>query len=211
MDFARIIRSMLRQAPNIILVGEMRDLETASMGIQASLTGHLVFSTLHTNDAPSAMTRMIDLGVPGYLVASSVIAVMAQRLVRVVCTKCREPITPSDVELESAGFTPAMAEKATFMKGRGCAQCQNTGYRGRIGVYELMMMSAKVRELVFKNASDQEIRKVALSEGMNTVYGDGIAKVMRGITTISEVFRVAKKQEGDKSLVALAEAAAAAS
>ena len=210
LDFARIIRSMLRQAPNIILVGEMRDLETASMGIQASLTGHLVFSTLHTNDAPSAMTRMVDLGVPGYLVASSVIAVLAQRLVRKVCTKCAEPHTPPDHELEAAGITPAMVEQGTFMKGRGCAQCNDSGFRGRIGVYELMMMSAKVRELVFQNASDQEIRRVALSEGMNTVYGDGIEKVTRGITCISEVFRVAKKQEGDKSLEALVDKAAAA-
>ena len=210
LDFARVIRSMLRQAPNIILVGEMRDLETASMGIQASLTGHLVFSTLHTNDAPSAMTRMIDIGVPGYLVASSVIAVMAQRLVRVVCNKCAEPDRPSDAELEAAGITPEMAAQATFKKGRGCAHCNQKGFRGRIGVYELMMMTSAVRELVFRNASDQEIREVALSEGMNTVYGDGIEKVCRGITSISEVFRVAKKQEGDKSLDALAQAAAEA-
>lgn len=207
LDFARVIKAMLRQAPNIILVGEMRDLETASMGIQASLTGHLVFSTLHTNDAPSAMTRMIDIGVPGYLVASSVIAVLAQRLVRVVCKKCGEPHMPSQVELDSAGITPAMAAKATFMKGRGCPQCNQSGFRGRIGVYELMLMSSAIRELVFRNASDQDIRKVALSEGMNTVYGDGIDKVCRGITSISEVFRVAKKQEGDQSLQALVDAA----
>ena len=207
LDFARVIKAMLRQAPNIILVGEMRDLETASMGIQASLTGHLVFSTLHTNDAPSAMSRMIDIGVPGYLVASSVIAVLAQRLVRVVCKKCAEPHMPSDVELESAGITPAMAAKASFVKGRGCPQCNHSGYRGRIGVYELMLMSAAIRELVFRNAADSEIREVALREGMSTVYGDGIAKVCNGITTISEVFRVAKKQEGDKSMEALAAAA----
>lgn len=209
LDFARVIRAMLRQAPNIILVGEMRDLETASMGIQASLTGHLVFSTLHTNDAPSAMTRMIDIGVPGYLVASSVIAVMAQRLVRVVCPKCAEPHMPSDVELESAGITPEMAARATFKKGRGCNQCNNKGFRGRIGCYELMMMTSAIRELVFRNASDQEIREVALREGMNTVYGDGIDKVCRGITSISEVFRIAKKQEGDMSLAALHEKALA--
>ena len=207
LDFARVIKAMLRQAPNIILVGEMRDLETASMGIQASLTGHLVFSTLHTNDAPSAMTRMVDIGVPGYLVASSVIAVLAQRLVRTICKKCAEPHMPTDVELESAGITPAMAAKATFMKGRGCPQCNQNGFRGRIGVYELMLMTSAIRELVFQNASDQEIRQVALSEGMNTVYGDGIDKVCKGITTISEVFRVAKKQEGDQSLEALAQAA----
>ena len=210
LDFAKVIKAMLRQAPNIILVGEMRDLETAGMGIQASLTGHLVFSTLHTNDAPSAMTRMIDLGVPGYLVASSVIAVMAQRLVRVVCKKCAEPHMPSDTELESAGITPAMAAQATFMKGRGCASCNQKGFRGRIGVYELMLMNGKIRELVFRNASDQEIREAALANGMNTVYADGIYKVCKGITTISEVFRIAKRQEGDQSLEALALEAASA-
>src|SRR5205085_1738869 len=119
----RIIRSMLRQAPNIILVGEMRDKETASMGIQASLTGHLVFSTLHTNDAPSAVTRMIDMGVPGYLVSSSVIAIMAQRLVRVVCSKCKQPYTPPESALLDAGITAKMAAGATFMRGKGCGHC----------------------------------------------------------------------------------------
>ncbi len=207
LDFAKVIKAMLRQAPNIILVGEMRDLETAGMGIQASLTGHLVFSTLHTNDAPSAMTRMVDLGVPGYLVASSVIAVMAQRLVRVVCNKCAQPHTYADHELEAAGITPEMAANATFRKGAGCAHCNGKGFRGRIGVYELMLMNGAIRELVFKNASDQEIRAAALRNGMNTVYADGIEKVCRGITMISEVFRIAKKQEGDLSLKALADQA----
>lgn len=195
LDFARIIRSMLRQAPNIILVGEMRDLETAGMGIQASLTGHLVFSTLHTNDAPSAMTRMVDLGVPNYLVASSVVAVLAQRLVRVNCTKCRQPYTPSEGELDSAGITPEMAADATFMKGTGCNACNMGGYRGRIGIYELMLMTAQIRQMVFANASAVEIREVATKEGMVTLFQDGIEKVLRGITTIDEVFRVAKKTE----------------
>jgi len=207
LDFAKVIKAMLRQAPNIILVGEMRDLETAGMGIQASLTGHLVFSTLHTNDAPSAMTRMIDLGVPGYLVASSVMAVLAQRLVRVVCNKCAQPHEYAQHELDEAGITPAMAANATFKKGAGCAQCNGKGFRGRIGVYELMLMTGKIRELVFKNSSDQDIRVQALKDGMNTVYADGIEKVCRGITMISEVFRVAKKQEGDLSLQALADEA----
>src|SRR6185295_3339290 len=133
LDFSLIIRAMLRQAPNVILVGEMRDAETAQMGIQASLTGHLVFSTLHTNDAPGAITRMVDMGVPSYLVASSVMAVMAQRLVRVNCAKCKAPFTPSDAALESAGITPEMAANATFMKGKGCGHCQKSGYRGRLG------------------------------------------------------------------------------
>ena len=130
LDFARVIRAMLRQAPNIILVGEMRDLETAQMGIQASLTGHLVFSTLHTNDAPSAITRLIDMGVPAYLVASSVVAIMAQRLVRVVCQKCKQPYTPTETLLEAAGITPEMAATATFSKGRGCGNCQGPASAG---------------------------------------------------------------------------------
>ena len=133
LDFARVIRAMLRQAPNVILVGEMRDLETAQMGIQASLTGHLVFSTLHTNDAPSAITRLIDMGVPSYLVASTVVAIMAQRLVRVVCQKCKQPYMPSDAALEAAGITPEMVAKANFSKGRGCGNCQGSGFRGRLG------------------------------------------------------------------------------
>ena len=188
---------MLRQAPNIILVGEMRDMETASMGIQASLTGHLVFSTLHTNDAPSAMTRMVDMGVPNYLVASSVIAVLAQRLVRVVCVKCKETYTPKEAELEAAGIPLNLAAEGTFAKGTGCAACNNTGYRGRIGIYELMLMTTRIRELVFQNASANDIRNVAIEEGMSTLYRDGIDKVLRGVTTIEEVFRVAKRTEAD--------------
>lgn len=193
LDFAMIIRAMLRQAPNVILVGEMRDNETAQMGIQASLTGHLVFSTLHTNDAPGAVTRMTDMGVPGYLVASSVIAVLAQRLVRVVCSKCKQPFTPSDALLESAGITPEVAASAKFMKGKGCGHCSKSGYRGRRGIFELMMMTNKVREMSFAGASTQEIRRVALSQGMTSLYNDGIRKALTGLTTIEEVFRVAKK------------------
>jgi type IV pilus assembly protein PilB len=193
LDFARIIRSMLRQAPNIILVGEMRDQETAEMGIQASLTGHLVFSTLHTNDAPGAITRMVDMGVPSYLVASSVIAVLAQRLVRVICTKCKQPHTPSDAQLETAGISKALAAKGNFMKGKGCGHCQKSGYRGRMGIYELMMMSSKVRELAFAGASTQDIRKAAVAQGMRSLYQDGILKVLKGQTTLEEIFRVAKR------------------
>jgi type IV pilus assembly protein PilB len=195
LDFAMIIKSMLRQAPNIILVGEMRDAETASMGIQASLTGHLVFSTLHTNDAPGAITRMIDMGVPAYLVSSSIIAVLAQRLVRVVCSKCKQPFQPSESVLEMAGITPEMAAQATFMKGRGCNHCNQSGYKGRLGVYELMMMTSKIRELAFQGAATQVIRKTAVSMGMTTLYDDGISKVLKGITTIEEVLRAAKKVE----------------
>jgi type IV pilus assembly protein PilB len=197
LDFARIIRSMLRQAPNIILVGEMRDSETAEMGIQASLTGHLVFSTLHTNDAPGAITRMVDMGVPAYLVASSVVAVLAQRLVRVICPKCKMPSRPSEAALEAAGITPEMAATASFMKGKGCSNCNKSGYRGRLGIFELMLMTSKIRELAYQGASTQDLRKAAVSQGMNTLYQDGINKVLRGITTLEEVFRVAKRSDSD--------------
>jgi type IV pilus assembly protein PilB len=195
LDFARVIRSMLRQAPNVILVGEMRDTETAQMAIQASLTGHLVFSTLHTNDAPGAVTRMIDMGVPAYLVASSVIAVLAQRLVRVNCPKCKQPHQPLDTHIEAAGIRPEMLKGATFMKGRGCANCQNSGYKGRLGIFELMVMNSKLRELAFQGAATQEIRRAALGQGMRMMFDDGVAKALRGITTLDEVFRVAKKVE----------------
>src|SRR5262249_44710196 len=141
LDFARIIRAMLRQAPNIILVGEIRDCETAEIAVQASLTGHLVFSTLHTNDAPSAITRLIDIGVQPFLVASSLIAIMAQRLVRVVCPKCKEPDRPNASELKAAGLTPDRVASASFMRGRGCAHCHHTGYRGRLGIFEMMKMN----------------------------------------------------------------------
>jgi len=193
LDFARVIRAMLRQAPNIILVGEMRDLETAQMGIQASLTGHLVFSTLHTNDAPGAITRLVDMGVPPYLVSSSVIGIMAQRLVRTICKKCKKPYVPSEIELKESGITPEQAAKSTFMKGMGCGSCNKSGYRGRMAVFELMMMSHKIREMTFKQASTVEIRNVAKSEGMATLYMDGIRKVRAGLTTIEEVMRVARE------------------
>ncbi|MFM9026093.1 MAG: GspE/PulE family protein [Planctomycetaceae bacterium] len=196
LDFARVIRSMLRQAPNVILVGEMRDTETAQMGIQASLTGHLVFSTLHTNDAPGAVTRMIDMGVPAYLVASSVIAVLAQRLVRVNCSKCKQPYQPLDTQIEAAGITPEQLKGATFMRGRGCANCQKSGYKGRLGIFELMVMTGKIRDLAFQGAPTQEIRRAAVSQGMHVMFDDGIAKALRGITTLDEVFRVAKRVEG---------------
>lgn len=197
LDFARIIRAMLRQAPNVILVGEMRDSETASMGIQASLTGHLVFSTLHTNDAPSAVTRMVDMGVPGYLVASSVIAVMAQRLVRVICNRCKQPFQPSEAVLTEAGIPPEMLREASFAKGKGCGYCQKKGYRGRLGIFEMMIITPQVRQKIFEGRSSVEIRKLAISQGMRTLYMDGIDKVVRGVTTFDEVFRNTKRTEED--------------
>lgn len=197
LDFARIIRSMLRQAPNIILVGEMRDAETVSMGIQASLTGHLVFSTLHTNDAPSAITRMVDMGVPSYLVASSVVAIVAQRLVRTICSKCKARHTPPESTIRELGITPEELAGANFMKGKGCNTCQKTGFKGRIGIYELLVINNKIREMIFKNQSSTEIRKYAMQNGMDTLFRDGIRKVLNGVTTFEEVYRIAKRTEQD--------------
>jgi len=192
-----------------ILVGEMRDSETAQMGIEASLTGHLVFSTLHTNDAPSAITRMIDMGVPGYLVASSVVAILAQRLVRTICKKCRTKFTPSEAVLKDAGFSADQIAGAKFMRGKGCNHCGNTGFRGRMGIHEILMIDVKVREMIFANTPVNEIRDYAMSKGMVTLYGDGLEKVVQGYTTIDEIYRVAKRTEQDE-LADNASAAAAA-
>jgi type IV pilus assembly protein PilB len=202
LDFARIIRAMLRQAPNIILVGEMRDTETAQMGIQASLTGHLVFSTLHTNDAPSAVTRMTDMGVPGYMVASSVIAVMAQRLVRKICTRCKFSVGLSDAVLADAGLPTSISEHSHFSKGKGCPYCQKKGYRGRIGIYEMMVVNGKIREFMFAAKSSAELRVEAINQGMTTLYCDGLRKVINGISTLDEVYRCAKKTEQEHIAIA---------
>jgi len=195
LDFALIIRAMLRQAPNIILVGEMRDHETASMGIQASLTGHLVFSTLHTNDAPSSISRMVDIGVPSYMVASSVIAVLAQRLVRTICPRCKVRYKPPESVITESQLPPEMLKQAEFARGKGCPYCGRTGYRGRIGIYELMIINNKMRELMFRGADTKQLRVEAIKNGMATLYADGMLKVIRGITTFEEVHRVAKQTE----------------
>jgi type IV pilus assembly protein PilB len=190
LDFARIIRAMLRQAPNIILVGEIRDSETADIAIQASLTGHLVFSTLHTNDAPSAITRLVDIGVPPFLVASSVIAIMAQRLVRIVCPKCKEPDQPPASELKAANLTPERLGGATFMRGRGCNHCNHTGYRGRTAIFELLRMNSAVREMTFNREATQTIRRQSRLHGMRTLLEDGVNKALKGITTLDEVLSI---------------------
>jgi type IV pilus assembly protein PilB len=190
LDFARIIRAMLRQAPNIILVGEIRDQETAEIAVQASLTGHLVFSTLHTNDAPSAITRMQDIGVPPFLVASSVIAIMAQRLVRLICPKCKEPDKPPLHELKAAGLTPQQAAQATFARGRGCSHCHHTGYRGRKGLFELLRMNSAIREMTFNREPAQAIRRQSRLLGMRTLLEDGVAKAVAGVTTLEEVLSI---------------------
>src|SRR4051794_27320196 len=190
MTFARIIRAMLRQNPNILLVGEIRDEETANTAIQASLTGHLVFSTLHTNDAPSAVSRLVDIGVQPFLVASSVMAIMAQRLVRKVCPKCRQRVEPPAHILQGIGLRPDIAKKANFMKGKGCSHCNKTGYRGRMGIYELMGMTSQIRDMTFKGEPTQNIRKMARKQGMRTLFEDGMIKALKGLTTVDEVLRI---------------------
>ncbi len=192
MTFARIIRAMLRQNPNILLVGEIRDEETANTAIQASLTGHLVFSTLHTNDAPSAITRLVDIGVQPFLVASSVMGIMAQRLVRKVCPKCRFRVEPPAHLLKGLGLRPEIAKKANFMKGKGCSYCNKTGFRGRMGIFELMAMTSQVREMTFRGDSTEAVRKVARKQGMRTLFEDGMLKALKGLTTLEEVLRITK-------------------
>jgi type IV pilus assembly protein PilB len=194
LDFARIIRAMLRQAPNIILVGEIRDLETAEIAIQASLTGHLVFSTLHTNDAPSAITRLADIGVQPFLIASSVIAIMAQRLIRIVCPKCKERDNPPEDEILAAGLTPAQAKAATFFRGRGCSYCNHTGYRGRKGIFEMMKLNSSIREMTFNREPTQAIRRQARLLGMRTLLEDGVAKAVAGLTTLEEVLTICQSE-----------------
>jgi type IV pilus assembly protein PilB len=192
LDFARIIRAMLRQAPNVILVGEIRDAETAEIAIQASLTGHLVFSTLHTNDAPGSITRMIDMGVQPFLVASSVMAVMAQRLVRVVCPKCKASYVPDQSEIDEFQLTPDQLKTGQFIRGKGCNHCQHTGYRGRKAVFELMMMNSSLRTMAFNSEATQNIRRQARLFGMKTLVEDAIDKALQGITTLVEAHKLMK-------------------
>jgi type IV pilus assembly protein PilB len=194
MDFPRILRAMLRQAPNVILVGEIRDAETAQIAIQASLTGHLVFSTLHTNDAPNSITRLIDMGVPPFLVATSIQAVLAQRLVRTNCPKCMEPFEPDKDQLLALNLRPDQVGRGGFKRGRGCDHCKGSGYRGRRGIFEMMVMNRQLRDLAFAKASTAEIRRVAIANGMHTLAMDGARKAMQGITTPEEVIRMAKTE-----------------
>jgi len=196
LTFAAILRSMLRQAPNIILVGEIRDLEVAEVAVQAALTGHLVFSTLHTNDAPAAITRLIDMGVKPFLVASSIQAIMAQRLVRVICKECREEDPEPDRQtLKILGFRPEEIESKTFYRGRGCSACNGTGYRGRIGIFELMEMDNKVRELAFSQATLKDLRAAARAGGMRSLLEDGRSKILNGVTTAEELVRTTQSAE----------------
>ncbi len=189
-SFASGLRSILRQDPDIILVGEIRDKETAEVAVQAALTGHLVLSTLHTNDAPGAVTRLLDMGVEPFLVASTVLGVLAQRLVRRLCASCREPFTPVGSLAAWQGEPPSQ-----LFRGRGCRQCSTTGYRGRVGIYELMVPSEAIRSLILHHASASEVRAKAVSEGMRSMMDDGREKALNGITSYDEVVRVAYQEE----------------
>jgi len=195
LSFDKILRAMLRQAPNIILIGEIRDSEVADIAIQAALTGHLVFSTLHTNDACGAITRLIDMGVKPFLVASSIQAIMAQRLVRVICKKCKTvDENPNPRHLKLLGIDPAEVKKRPVYKGAGCSACSNTGFKGRLGIFEMIELNSEIRELAFKRAPTTDLRKAARAAGMRTLTGDGILKIFKGITTAEEVSRITQTE-----------------
>ncbi len=195
LSFAKILRSMLRQAPNIILVGEIRDREVGDVAIQAALTGHLVFSTLHTNDAPSAITRLIDMGIKPFLVASSIQAIMAQRLIRVICAECKvEDPNPDKRALRLLGFTEEELRGKTIWKGAGCKRCGGSGYRGRVGAFEMLEMNAAMRELAFNQATTMQLRATARASGMRSLLEDGKNKILAGVTTPEDLLRVTQAE-----------------
>jgi len=201
LTFARILRSMLRQAPDIILVGEIRDLETAEIAIQAALTGHLVFSTLHTNDATSAITRLVDMGVKRFLVSTAVMAVMAQRLVRRLCEKCKEVHDPEPFQLRAAGLTPERIGDHKIYRAVGCEACKGVGYKGRIGIFELFEMDTTLRDMTFRGGSTLDISNQArVSGGLVTLLEDGVRKVLRGATTLEEVLAATVSEAGQAPL-----------
>ena len=195
LTFASILRPMLRQAPNVILVGEIRDREVADIAIQAALTGHLVFSTLHTNDAPSAITRLLDMGVKPFLVASSIQAVLAQRLIRVLCDKCKQPDeSPEEAPMKIIELTMEEAENGDMHRAVGCNTCAQTGFKGRLAIFEMMRMNSEIRDLAFNRASMDLVRDAAVRNGMRTLVSDGKRKVLRGVTTPQEVARFAQAE-----------------
>ncbi len=189
LTFSKALRSFLRQDPDIIMVGEMRDLETAQISIQASLTGHLVLTTLHTNDAPGAVTRMIDMGVEPFLISSTLMAVLAQRLVRTVCKKCRTPFEPTESQLSLLNLSPHDMGEKVFYYGRGCAVCNDTGYKGRKGIFELMQISEPLRALINERAPTVVLRQKAVELGMVTLREDGLRSIFDGDTTIEEIVK----------------------
>ncbi len=192
LSFASGLRSILRQDPDVIMIGEIRDKETAEIAIHASLTGHLVFSTLHTNDAAGAVTRLVDMGIEPFLISSSVIAIVAQRLIRQICPACRETYEPSADELNKLGLT-RVELTAPFARGRGCANCGQTGYRGRSGIYELMLVDDTVRHLIIDKSDSATIKEAAVAKGMRTLKGEGAARVVQGLTTTEEVVRITQQ------------------
>ena len=194
LTFASGLRSILRQDPDIVMVGEIRDLETAQISIRAALTGHLIFSTLHTNDALATVTRLLDLGIEPYLVSGTVRAVIAQRLVRKICERCRQPYVPDLKMLNAINFnTEKLPEKVVFYFGKGCSECSNTGYKGRTGIYELMVIDDSLSSLIVSGADRGKLEKQALANGMITLKVDGLEKVKKGITTIEEILRVTEQ------------------
>jgi general secretion pathway protein E len=193
LTFARGLRSIVRQDPDVILVGEIRDHETAEIAVQSALTGHLVFSTLHTNDSASAITRLVDMGVEPFLISSSVLAVVAQRLVRVLCNNCKKAYKPSLIYLNSIGLSPAHFKESHIYKAQGCEKCINTGYSGRLGIFEIMVLTEKLKSLILETFDSNRIKSEAIKEKMRTLRQDGIQKVLDGVTTIEEVLRVTQK------------------
>ncbi|OPX41293.1 MAG: type II secretion system protein GspE [Desulfobacteraceae bacterium 4484_190.3] len=190
LTFAKGLRSIVRQDPDVILVGEIRDKETAEIAIQSSLTGHLVFSTLHTNDAASTVTRLIDMEIEPFLVSSSVIAIIAQRLIRILCPDCKESYIPDDESLASIGIDKTMLKKGKIYRGKGCSSCMNTGYRGRTAIFEMMIFNDDLKKLILKTSDANQIREAAIKSGMSTLMQDGARKVIEGVTSIEEVYRV---------------------
>jgi len=193
LTFASGLRSILRQDPDVVMVGEIRDRETAEIAVQAALTGHLVFSTLHTNDAAGALTRLTDMGIEPFLISSSIIGVIAQRLVRTICPSCKEEFTPTEKSLKELGIEKEN-ENIKIFKGKGCKNCKNTGYKGRIGIFEQMLLNDKIKDLVLERTSSVVIKRAAQEAGMKTLREDGLDKVMKGITTLDEVMRVTQEE-----------------
>lgn len=193
LTFARGLRSIVRQDPDVILVGEIRDQETAEIAVQSALTGHLVFSTLHTNDSASAITRLVDIGVEPFLISSSVLAVVAQRLVRMLCSNCKQPYIPDDIALKSLGITLDQTKSRNLFKAKGCEKCFHSGYRGRIGIFEIMLLDPSLKSLILKTFDSQQIKEAARKKNMVTLRQDGIEKVLQGLTTIEEVIRVTQR------------------
>ena len=198
--FESVLRSLLRQDPDVIMVGEMRDVNTATIAMQASLTGHLVFSTIHTNNTVATITRLRDLGVPSYLISSTIIGIIAQRLVRVICPFCKEEYQPSEDSLRGLALTPGQVREHKFLRGKGCGKCGETGYKGRAGIYEMLVLSQKIKEAIATESSEGQLRQLAVAEGMKTLSHAGVERLMEGTTTVDEVLRAIQTDEDFGSL-----------